>query len=309
VEAVARVVQDEYVDADVGARASAALRRSLDEGRYADLSTAEALAARLTRDLLAVAHDKHLAVLVAPERGPEPSSPAPPCDASRRMAVRRANAGIQRIEILPGNVGYLDLRFLFRPEEARETLAAALQTLGRADALVLDLRSNGGGSPATAALVMSYMLDERGAALFEIVSRSGEVQRYATEAAELPGRDGARPLYVLTSAQTFSGGEGLAFLLQERRRGEVVGETTPGAANPGRPYPVSSGFDVIVPNGRLRSAVSGRSWEGTGVVPDVEAPAADALRLAHARALRRLLAAEPPGPWRETLEKALASLP
>ena len=104
----------------------------------------------------------------------------------------------------------------------------------------------------------------------------------------LAERDGRRPVYVLTSARTFSAGEGFAFLLQERGRAEVIGERTPGAANPGRPYPVNALFEVTVPNGKVVSAVRRGNWEGIGVVPDIEVPAAEALRIAHARALERL---------------------
>jgi C-terminal processing protease CtpA/Prc len=104
----------------------------------------------------------------------------------------------------------------------------------------------------------------------------------------MPEHDGRRPIYVLTSAKTFSAGEGLAFLLQERRRAEVVGEVTAGAANPGRPYGVNDRFTVTVPNGRVRSAVHGGNWEGTGVTPDVKTGAAAALAVAHARARARL---------------------
>jgi C-terminal processing protease CtpA/Prc len=121
----------------------------------------------------------------------------------------------------------------------------------------------------------------------------------------VPNRHERRPVYVLTSTSTFSGGEGVAFLLQERHRAEIVGETTAGAANPGRPYPVNDRFSVTVPNGRLRSAISGRNWEGAGVTPDVKAPSASALQVAHARALRTLIDRAPAGPWRDALQRAL----
>jgi C-terminal processing protease CtpA/Prc len=184
-----------------------------------------------------------------------------------------------------------------------------MRIVTHADALIIDLRENGGGSPDMVALVASYLFDTPGLPLFEIAPRRGNGGgRYATAANPLPERDGKRPLYVLTSAHTWSGGEGLAFILQERHRGEVVGETTVGAANPGRPYPLNARFSVIVPNGRLRSAVSGGNWEGKGVVPDVAVPAAEALRTAQVRALRRLLNATPRGFWHDTLESQLLRL-
>jgi C-terminal processing protease CtpA/Prc len=114
-------------------------------------------------------------------------------------------------------------------------------------------------------------------------------------------------VYVLTSARTFSAGEGFAFLLQERARAEVIGERTAGAANPGRPYRVNPWFEVTVPNGQVRSAVSGGNWEGRGVKPDLEVAAPDALVAAHSRALKRLIEGAD-GDWRVRLEQILQSL-
>lgn len=227
-------------------------------------------------------------------------------DESRAVTVRRSNAGVRRIEILPGNVGYLELTSFFRPEEASDAIAAAMQTLTHADALILDMRLNGGGSPATVALLASYLL-EPGLPLWDIAHRPPEPpDHYAT--VTVSSHDAKRPVYVLTASQTFSGGEGLAFILQERHRAEIVGEVTAGAANAGRPYRVNARFSVTIPNGQVKSAVGGGNWEGAGVTPDVKAAAADALKVAHARALRGLIDRELPGPWRDTLERALKTV-
>ena len=188
------------------------------------------------------------------------------------------------MEILPGNVGYLNLTSFWRLEEAREPIGDAMSLLQRADALILDLRENGGGSPETVAFLMGFLFDEGGLPMFDIVSRLGNVVSYATPASAPAQRHPRRPTCVLTSSRTFSAGEGFAFLLQERGRAEVVGERTAGAANPGRPYRVNELFEVTVPNGKVRSAVGGGNWEGRGVTPDIEVAAADALRVAHARA-------------------------
>jgi C-terminal processing protease CtpA/Prc len=154
--------------------------------------------------------------------------------------------------------------------------------------LIIDLRQNSGGAPDTAALMAGYLFDRAGLPLFQIVPRAGNSVEYATPDPGPVERDGRRPVYVLTSSRTFSAGEGFAFLLQERARAEVIGERTAGAANPGRPYRVNAWFEVTVPNGQVRSAISGGNWEGRGVKPDIEVPAAEALDVAHARALKRL---------------------
>lgn len=292
VENLAMIVKREYFDPDVAERVDMSLRDRLVQGRYDSASSLESLGKTLTRDLFDMTNDKHLNVAVVQVAQASASSDKRD-NLSREARGKRENFGVQRVEILAGNVGYLNLTSYYRPNEARDTLSAAMRILQHADAIILDLRSNSGGSPETVALLASYLFNSPQLHLFTIVGRSGERQKYYTEKTALAERNECRPVYVLTSKQTFSAGEGTAFLLQERQRAEVIGETTAGAANPGRPYAVNSRFEVTVPNGKLESAVTGRNWEGSGVKPDVLVTAADALRVAHCRALRQLLAKAP----------------
>jgi C-terminal processing protease CtpA/Prc len=195
----------------------------------------------------------------------------------------------------------------YRLDEARAAVDAALAFVRDADALVIDLRANGGGAPDTVAYIASYLLPRGTAPLFEIVPRLGKVQSYRVQTVTGGAWPEGRPAYVLTSRATFSAGEGLAFVLQAHRRAEVVGEQTPGAANPGRAYAVNERFEVVVPNGQVRVPPAARNWEGTGVTPDVSCAAADAPRAAYVRALLAV-AARSPGEWRDSLER-LASDP
>jgi C-terminal processing protease CtpA/Prc len=303
VDGVGGLIQREYFDPALGARINRTLHARLESGAYDSAPTPDALARLLTRDLFAIARDKHLAVTVIRPSAPQPATAAA-ADA-RREAARRDNGGIRRVEILAGNVGYLDIRSFWRLDEAREALDAAMHLLERADALVIDLRNNGGGSPDTVALLASYLIDNAPTPLFEITPRSGPPVRYSTS--PVSTHDGRRPVFVLTSPRSFSGGEGFAFLLQDLKRAEVIGERTAGAANPGRPYPVNDLFEVVVPNGRLLTVPSARNWEGDGVTPDVPVSSEDALRIAHERALRRLLEAATSEPDRQRLTAALTS--
>jgi hypothetical protein len=307
VESIGSTIRKEYFDADLAATVDRALQQCIAEGRYSQIKTLETLASKLTQDLFELTDDKHLAVTMT-RSGCSASAADKLSYDSRETTGRRSNFGIQRVEILPGNVGYLNLTAFYRPNEARDAISAAMRTLRHADALILDVRNHVGGSPDTAALLTSYFFDERRLPLFEIVPRSGEKRVYETESAELPERNGKRPTYVLTSARTFSAGEGIAFLLQERGRAEVVGETTAGAANPGGPYRVNAHFEVTVPNGKVRTAVRGTNWEGAGVVPDVKFAADKALHAAHLRALDRLIEQTTVGKWRDELKRLVGAL-
>jgi C-terminal processing protease CtpA/Prc len=286
VEEIAAVVAREYLDPEVGGRVAGTLRQALGDGAYAGITSPDVFAARLTSDLLAASRDKHLAVTVV--RRPAGAGVTDAAAVNRQEAVRRTNGGVQRVEILPGNVGYLNLTSFWRLEEARESIADGMRLLRRADALIIDLRQNSGGSRGSAAFLAGYMFVDEALPLFDVVFRSGQRDKYATPSPGVLDRDERRPLLLLTSTRTFSAGEGFAFLLQERGRAEVIGEQTPGAANPGQPFFIKPVFEVTVPTGRVETAHSGKNWEGTGVTPDRRVPASEALTIAHARALERL---------------------
>ena len=284
VRSVADIFAREYFDIQLSKRVADEVHRRLASGRYAGAASPADLAQRLTRDFYELTKDKHIAVAIARRSSTAGSGP------ERRNLP--TTAGFRRSEIIAGNIGVLDMAFFMRPVEHRDALAAAMNTLQPADALILDMRENGGGSPGTVALLVSYLFDAPERPLFEIVARSGSRETYSTE--PTPTRNAKRPVYVLTSPRSFSGGEGLAFLLQDLKRAIVIGEVTAGAANPGRPYPAGDLFEITVPNGQLLTSVSRRNWEGSGVTPDIRVPAADAFRVAHLRAIDDLIATATP---------------
>ncbi len=287
VNALGATISREYFDPKVGSDVAAALKQSLAAGRYAGATDDEALATMVTRDLFAVTHDKHLVLQALLDIPAQRERSAEQAEASRAEVVRRANGGVRAVQILPGNIGYLDLSTFFRPEEARDAIATSMHLLARTDALIIDMRNNSGGSPGTVALLISYLIDPPGLPLFDILHRAPlPADHYAIETVPAGDRYLTRPVFVLTASTSFSAAEGFPFLLQERHRAEVVGELTAGAANAGRPYRINARFSVTVPNGQIKSAVSGGNWEGTGVTPDVKVPAADALAVAQARAQR-----------------------
>jgi hypothetical protein len=179
VEQVGETINREYFASGLAARMNSSLKQWLAEERYANATTAEALASKLTDDLYSLSHDKHLSVAVAPSIVEGTYSGAGETQQTRAENVRISNAGVQRVEILPGNVGYLNVTGFFSPTEAREAIAGAMHMLRQADALILDSRENAGGSPDTVALLASYFFDAPGLPLMDIIPRSGEVLRNA----------------------------------------------------------------------------------------------------------------------------------
>lgn len=287
VEETIDLLAEHYVFPDVAERIAAVLRRRRDDGAYA-VAGAEELARLVTEDLQSVNGDRHLRLVFHAD--PVPAGKGEATLAGLRRDFEASLGGAPRAELLDGKVAVLELApVLFPVEWAAGPLGAALTLVAPAPALILDLRRCRGGDPETVALVCSYLLDRRTHLNTQVWQR-GEVQEQSWTMTHVPGArfGGTKPLYVLTSAGTFSGGEELTYDLQQLGRAVVVGETTGGGAHPRDGWTVHPHLEATIPVGRSVNPVSGTNWEGTGVRPDVTVPAEDALARAHELAVRRL---------------------
>ena len=307
-----------YVFPEVAERAAAAVEVRLEAGEYDQLDEI-ALTDLVTRHLQEVCEDKHLRLRLGggppPGRGPEPGPGEPKDREARRLAMRQMgrldNFGIRRIERLDGNVGYLDVRRVAVPANAGPAIAAAMELVAGTYALIIDLRHNHGGSPEGVVFWCSYLLDERPTHLNDIFHADTGETRQFWALPYVPGsRYVDRPVYVLTSSHTFSGGEDFGYTLQALGRARVIGETTGGGAHPTRPFPISTAVHIAIPFARSVSPVTGTNWQGTGVLPDVAVPEAQAYDTAYATALRHVLAMDDvPPPIADEARDALAALP
>ena len=307
-----------YVFPERAEQAAMAIEARLAAGEYDNLDEI-ALTRLVTRHLQEATDDRHLALMLGEVRPPRPRPEREPGKPEDREAKRMArlqrfrldNFGIRRVERLDGNVGYLDLRRMPLPANAGPAIAAAMELVGGTYALLIDMRRNGGGSPEGVVFWCSYLVDERPTHFNDIFNaETGETRQFWA----LPYVPGARyldrPVYVLTSRRTFSGGEDLCYTLQAVKRVEVIGETTGGGAHPTRPFPVSPAISIGIPFARSVSPVTGSNWQGTGVIPDLAVPAEQACDVAYAKALRHVLTlADVPPPILDEAREALASLP
>ncbi|MFF3014700.1 S41 family peptidase [Streptomyces sp. NPDC057939] len=286
IDETTRLLTEHYVFPEPAEQLAALLQRRLAEGAY-DVDDAEELSRLVTADLQSVNGDRHLRLKhhadpVSPERG-----------AATMEAMRRdfdtTLGGVPRVQLLDGEVAVLELApMLFPLDWAAEPLAAALTLVSRAQALIIDLRTNRGGDPDTVAFVCSYLLDER-THLNTMHWRSRDSEQ-SWSLPHVPGArfGGSKPLYVLSGENTFSAAEELAYDLQQLGRAVVVGERTRGGAHPCQGFTVHPHLEATIPVGRAANPVSGTNWEGVGVQPDVPCTAADSLARAHALALARL---------------------
>jgi hypothetical protein len=300
-----------YVYPETAKKMEEAIRARQKNGDYDKITSAFAFARALTDHLQEVSKDKHLRVIVAPGPMPKQGKDGPTAEERAAMRKRAAsrNFGFRKAERLDGNVGYLELEGFMPTEAAGDAAAAAMNFLADTDALIIDLRHNGGGSPDMVALLCSYLFDARPVHLNDLYFRPDDSTHQWWTLPYVPGRRYlGKDVYVLTSKRTFSAAEEFTYDLQCLKRATVVGEVTGGGAHPGGGRPLNDHFGVFVPSGRAINPITKTDWEGEGVKPDVEVPADLALKTAHLKALRKLLDGNPDPMMKAEMEQAVERL-
>lgn len=288
---IAKLLHEHYVFPEVAAELGDLLAARAAEGRYEGADQAR-LAELVTADLQSVNGDLHLRLKHSEaeleERHDDEETQL------RQMAewAGLACGGVATAQRLPGNVGLLKIApLLFPPAVAGDQVTAAFHLLASTDALILDLRECLGGDPNMVAWAYGFFTGPEPVQLTGMAHRD-PADLHQLWSSHVPGPKFGpdKPVWVLTSAITFSGGEALSFDLQERGRAAVVGERTRGGAHPRQGFKVDTHLEVTIPTARSVSPVSGGNWEGTGIAPDVPVAAADALPAAHRLALEAVLA-------------------
>ncbi len=296
VRTVCKNVRANYVFPQQGRQIAARLLQHLKDGEYEDIPEGETFALAMTIHLQEVNQDEHLWVRWHAQAMPEGEELLRQNQAWReeqQLEARLRNYGFCKVERLPGNVGYLDLRYLYRPEWGGEAAAAAMTLLANTHALIIDLRNCPGGYPGMIELLCTYLFGETPVHLSSIYWRDEDITQQYWTLPHVPGeRFGAeKPVFVLTGKDTFSGGEALAIALQSRGRAVIVGERTDGGAHPTTTTRIHPHFELSVPIGRTFDPLTGEDWEKKGVSPEISVPAEVALEAAYALSLKAVIAA------------------
>ena len=305
VSQVRALVEARYVFPDVAAAVSQVLAEELAQGRYP--AEPRQLAAAVTTSLQSVNGDKHLRLIYHDQALPQR---APGDDTGEYAAMARwadqTCGGVACVQRLAGNVGYLDLQpVLFPAAISGESITAALSLLAGTDALIIDLRGCLGGEPSMVTFVISYLWNHEPVQLTGLSERDQLTQAWTLP--HVPGRrfGKAKPVYVLTSATTFSGGEQLSYDLQQLGRATIVGERTRGGAHAREGFTVHPHLEATISVARAINPKTGTNWEGSGVTPDIQTPATHARDTAYRRALNDVTAAN--GASAAEAEAALAA--
>ena len=302
-------LKEAYVFPETARRMEAAVRERMAKGEYDRITSAKELTAKLTDDFRAVSRDKHLSVKANPNGFPDQKEPGPPTPEQQkqmRASAARVNFGFEKVERLQGNIGYIDIRGFMPEEIAGDTGTAAMSFVANTDALIVDLRKNGGGHPEMIAFLTSYLFDKP-THLNDIYTEQTKSTESFWTLPDVPGAKfgGKKPVYVLTSNYTFSGGEEFAYNLKNLKRATVIGETTGGGAHPVKMMKVSKRFAIGVPFARAISPITKTNWEGTGVSPDIALPADQAFDRAYRMALESLIESAEDAGWKTQLQKVL----
>ncbi len=293
---IGEILQKMYVFPEVAEKMSRHISERLAAGAYDSLTSCSDFAAQVEKDLRGVNKDLHLRVRFDPEqverlRRREKDENDPELLERMLKEMRRANFGFREVKVLGGNIGYLDLRGFSDPRFAGETAVAAMNFLANCDALIIDLRNNGGGSAEMIQLISSYFFDSDPVHLNTFYWRPADETTQTWTLPHVPGKKmPGTDIYVLTSRRTFSAAEEFSYNLRNLKRATLVGETTGGGAHPGGPEVVNDRFLINVPKGRAINPITKTNWEGIGVEPHIKVSAEAALPTAQLKALEKLAA-------------------
>ena len=284
-EAAAQAIEDHFFDEARGEAIAQALRKHSASGGFAGEEAIDSYTQALGAFL--ADYDAHFS---AHWSEPEPESESETSSRPPRDGTAD-NYGFVRSEILPGNVGYIRLDQFYPAEQGGDTALAALRFVANSDAVIFDVRANGGGAPSMVQFLISHFLEAGADTVINTFVSS--TRDYPEELPQLDWVPGPRrpdvPIYVLTSARSASAGEAFPYHLQAMERATIVGERTAGAGNPGEYFDLGQGFSLFVATGSARNPITGRNWEGEGVTPDVAVESERALDAALDHAYGTLL--------------------
>lgn len=312
IDRLLRLLSEKYVFPDRAAAVKKAVTARVQRGDYSKIETGNALAKALTDHVNEILHDAHFRVRFSLATIPmdELTGKVPSSEEIKRYEAeaRWENGGFEKVERLPGNIGYLDVRSFGYLDTGIEAAAAAMNFLANTDALIIDLRSNGGGEPEMVAVLCSYLFG-KSVHLNDLYFRPDNETRQYWTLPSVPGKRYLdRDVYVLTSKKTGSGAEEFAYNLKNLKRATLVGESTWGGANPGDVLRLSEHFSAFIPSGRAINPITKTNWEGVGVEPDIKVAEADALRVAQIKALEKIIPSTKAPELKQTREARLREL-
>ncbi len=294
VEKACSLLETYYIFPDKAQEGIQKIREKLREGHYDNIKDFNTFSVVFTKDLQEIIKDKHFDIVILLN-----TEGAQLSEDEVLKELEELNFGLDVVKTSE-NVGYLKIhqfhgvdfsgRDYVSPKIAQKTREAfdkAIDTMRGSDAIIIDMRENGGGSPYTVQFFSSYFLQEQ-IPLNTIRSREKDkesIQEFNTLSyEELPKskRMLEAPLYILTSEATFSAAEEFTYDMRALGRGESIGETTGGGANPAHLKPLNNeGIYIAIPDEEAINPYTKTNWEGSGISPTHPVSADQALNKAN----------------------------
>jgi hypothetical protein len=278
-------LEHNYVLPDKGTEMSTFLNKKYKEGLYNKITNPSILADILTKDVLSVHNDEHFYIEYNPNLSLELSLPRDSVYWAKQLKLDRSkNHGFKKIEVLNGNIGYVDISyFAYLNPESEKVADASFQTLSNCKAIIIDLRYGMGGQPEMVACIAKHFIKER-KHMFELTLRNREknYNLYCEPDLNYTGLY-ETPLYILTSYKTFSAAEMLTYFLKTEKRVTIVGEQTRGGAHNAPKSFLYKDFIIALPQGKAYSRTTKTNWEGVGISPDIKTTADKALEAAETK--------------------------
>jgi len=240
---------------------------------YESASTKQGLQMRtFTQALLCGAKNKPVELVLADEKGEKVTKTL---DRGGYTDVDKPPPPVE-FKVLRGNVGYLALRSFGNIIEDDH-----FDDIAKTDALILDVRDNGGGSDTIGYHILGWLTDKPFKTLrwktldYRPAYQAwdgGDLLTWDGESAQNWPPDGkrlySRPVVVLTSARTYSAAESFCVAFDYMKRGKIIGEPTGGSTGQPLLFGLPGG-------GRARVCVKrdsypdGKEFVGIGIQPDV----------------------------------------
>jgi hypothetical protein len=308
-DGVVRLLKEKYAYPEIALNMESAIRERQKRGEYDSINDGNRLAEKITADLRAVFDDKHLKLSYSAEPIPLQSGRAGAPTREEIEAARRRqskeNFGVVKVEILKGNVGFMQVNYFAPLDWSADSYVAAFEFVANTDALIIDVRRNTGSMDVNTVPFFSSYLFGSPVHFSDFHSRGTNETQQLWTSAKVPGRKYLdKPVYLLTSARTASGAEAFVGNLKRLKRAVLIGETTMGATMPGMSHRVNEHFTIWISTGRSQY----RTSENKGVTPDIEVTPENALTSAYSEALGNLLRKSKEEDWTDELRKIISTI-
>ncbi|WP_420553557.1 S41 family peptidase [Tenacibaculum aiptasiae] len=283
---------ESYVDLELSYKMIAELSKNIKAKKYSQIINPFVFSRTLTEDLQNISKDYHLKVRFEPKRIAQKKlmvSEGMQQEIQRRkmMKMREINYGFKELKILNGNIGYLNLQLFADTKHSKNIVNSAMTFLNNTNAMIIDLRNNRGGVPSMMQLLSSYFFDKKPVLLSNFYERKNNTKTQLYSLTNLKGNRYKKPVYVLTSKNTFSAAEAFTYTLKYLGKVTVVGEVTKGGANRTKRINLNDEFTISVPYIKPIHPKTKTNWEGVGVIPNIKTTKKDAFVKAYIEAINQ----------------------